>query len=157
MLPERTVVDKLVTHYQRNSDGRVNFTDIIEREGIVLKTMPDAEADGASGQFLERGPTGHPTIYINTNKSLTHQRFTLAHELGHYFLGHGSRMRDTKEQLVKRDPAEISANRFAAELLMPEKKVREYVRDFLSVQEMAERFRVSEQAMELRLKNLALA
>lgn len=155
MLPER-IVDKLVAHYPRNEDGRVNFSDILEREGIVLKTMPDADADGASGQYLERGPTGEPTIYINTKKSWTHQRFTLAHELGHYFLGHGSRMRDTKEQLFKRDPAEIDANRFAAELLMPENKVREYARNFLSLEEMADRFRVSEQAMYNRLDNLAL-
>lgn len=156
MLPERIVVDKLVTHYKRNADGRVNFSDIIAREGIVLKTMPDADTDGASGQFLEKGPTGAPTIYINTKKSFTHQRFTLAHELGHYFLKHGSRMRDTKEQLVKRDPAEMAANRFAAELLMPEDKVREYAKNFLSVEKMAEKFNVSEQAMVNRLKNLSL-
>lgn len=157
MTPERIVVDQLATHYRRNSDGRVNFTDIIEREGIVLKTMPDADSDGASGQFLEKGPTGAPTIYINTKKSLTHQRFTLAHELGHYFLKHGSRMRDTKEQLRKKDPTEMSANRFAAELLMPEDKVRDYVKDFLSISEMAEKFKVSEEAMINRLKNLSLA
>lgn len=49
MLPER-IVDKLVAHYPRNEDGRVNFSDILEREGIVLKTMPDADADGPGWQ-----------------------------------------------------------------------------------------------------------
>ncbi|MBS1003511.1 ImmA/IrrE family metallo-endopeptidase [Acetobacter thailandicus] len=156
MLPERVVVNKLVTHYKRNSEGRINFNEIIEGEGIVLKTMPNADLDGASGQFLEVGPTGSPTIYINTKKSLNHQRFTLAHELGHYFLRHGSRMRDTAEQLVKKDPVEMAANRFAAELLMPEDYVMECARNFLSVQDMAKKFKVSEQAINNRLKTLRL-
>lgn len=156
MFLEKIIVDKLVKYYPRNDDGRVNLSDIIAREGIILKMMPDFRFDNASGQFLEHGPDGKPTIYLNTNTLLTHQRFVLAHELGHYFLGHGSCVRDTKEQLMKQEAKEISANRFATELLMPTKKISEYVREFLTIKDMAERFRVSEQTMQLCLKSLNL-
>lgn len=58
-------------------------------------------------------------VLLNRNKSLENQRFTMAHELGHYifdykgndyFSKHGSEKADTKE--------EKRASRFAAALLM---------------------------------------
>jgi len=56
------------------------------------------------------------------------------------------------------DPIEASANRFAAELLMPEATLRLMVadRNYASIQSLASAFNVSEVAMTYRLKNLGI-
>lgn len=68
------------------------------------------------------------TIYVNILDPEVRQRFTIAHEIGHILLGHeGISYRDPNNEqyndLVKR-MNEVSANGFAAELLMPEKLLR---------------------------------
>ena len=67
---------------------------------------------------------------------------------------HGSRARDTYRQIRLREPEEVSANRFAAELLMPKEMVEEFLDQGLSAWEMARRFGVSDEAMGYRLHNL---
>jgi len=59
------------------------------------------------------------------------QRFTLAHELGHILLDHENKL-DDKSSLSQRNAAredspteEVSANRFASELLAPRELIRE--------------------------------
>jgi len=61
------------------------------------------------------------------------------------------------------DIKEIEANRFAAELLMPEEKLRADIKkksgidlfgDEDKLKELAERYQVSEQAMTIRLNTL---
>lgn len=114
---------------------------------------------GMSGQLSFDG--SRYVISINQNDSLTRQRFTLAHELGHYMLGHGERF-DNSETLyrggAKYTFAEIEANSFAAELLMPEPVVRYLLFDenLQTIAQLSDVFLVSEQAMRYRLKNLGL-
>lgn len=107
-------------------------------------------------------------IYVNSTESLVRQRFTIAHELGHYCLGHGSSDRDTSSrdwilklqenapELAKR---ESDANDFAGELLMPSLAVRYFVQQekILSIDELRKRFNVSGMAMGIRLLRLGLA
>jgi predicted transcriptional regulator len=91
------------------------------------------------------------------------RRFTIAHEIGHYVLHAAGatgavfcRVTDAPEapkQLIERE-----ANRFAAELLMPEDLVRaESVRLSSDCAAMADLFQVSAPAMGWRLYNLGLA
>jgi predicted transcriptional regulator len=91
------------------------------------------------------------------------RRFTIAHEIGHFVLhapgATGAvfcRVTDAPEapkQLIERE-----ANRFAAELLMPEDLVRsEATRLGADCGAMAELFQVSAPAMGWRLYNLGLA
>jgi Zn-dependent peptidase ImmA (M78 family) len=90
-------------------------------------------------------------------------RFTLAHELGHWIchcLGGQHepvycRARDLAQD-ADRD-REREANVFAAELLMPERAVREGFVDSPSCGELAGRFAVSDEAMSWRLFNCGLA
>ena len=120
--------------------------------GIEIRDLADGNQDGASGWF--RIENGRPVILINRNRAPSHQRFTLAHELGHFFMGHGERARDTKKQLRLKDPVEFSANRFAAAILMPEELVEKAIQERTSVSDMARSFGVSEEAMGYRLQNL---
>lgn len=97
-------------------------------------------------------------IKYNPRDSLKRQRFTIAHELGHYFLDHGNAFRDPKENfsMSHYDYREVSANKFAAEILMPEAAVNILIkqRKIRDIAELARLFDVSIRAMEYRLKNL---
>lgn len=99
-------------------------------------------------------------IEYNGNEAPVRQRFTIAHELGHYALQHGPRPRDTAESFSSRnsDPLERAANQFAAELLMPADAVRQIVNSgrFATLDDIAKVFKVSKVAMSYRMTNLGL-
>lgn len=104
-------------------------------------------------------------IAVNKNKPEVRQRFSIAHELGHYLSGHDNFSHE-RETFVDRDKKyldphhreEEEADEFAAELLMPEfmlkKDVLENKLDAVSI---ANKYDVSEQAIWLQLINLKLA
>jgi len=119
-------------------------------------------------------PGKPPTIIVHKTHARTRQRFTIAHELGHYVLRHQAVAGD--HVIVDRgnfislrgpraaagvDIKEIEANRFAADLLMPEAMVRIAVGDREQVDDidvmlLAKQFQVSEQAMTIRLTTFGL-
>lgn len=76
-------------------------------------------------------------IFSNSSNILSREIFTVAHELGHFELGHFSNdittFTDLKFDNDKKEEEE--ANYFAACFLMPEEKVRSYVSKFLTVGE----------------------
>jgi uncharacterized protein DUF955 len=61
-----------------------------------------------------------PLVVVNGRQPLVRQRFTLAHELGHHRMGHGYVVDDPAAIAGRaRSRAEVAANAFAAELLLP--------------------------------------
>lgn len=110
--------------------------------------------------FIEKN-NGITSIYVNAENSLTRRRFTVAHELGHYFLHHddGQELNYLDLRSTKSTIEETEANRFAAELLMPEEQVRNEYSNLLfpTVDALARKFQVSKQAMKYRLLNLGLS
>ncbi len=102
-----------------------------------------------------------PTITYNGLDPAVRQRFTIAHELGHFALNHGTSFRDSpaKFSLVQHDSKEIAANQFAAELLMPEDAITHAItaKNLYNVAKLANLFMVSQVAMKFRLKNLGWA
>lgn len=104
-------------------------------------------------------------IGVNRHHSKTRQRFSIAHELGHFLQGHGdfgdsvATFEDGSYNYA--DPQnrqESEANELAAELLMPEKMLNRDLRETgLDVPRLAETYQVSEQAMWIQLINLRLA
>lgn len=105
-----------------------------------------------------RSYNGVPSIEYNVREAPVRQRFTVAHELGHFALGHEDSPRDSGNFFSSRDPKERQANRFAAALLMPESLVRHYYTNGAdrSVAALAQLFGVSKDAMGYRLINLGL-
>jgi Zn-dependent peptidase ImmA (M78 family) len=121
--------------------------------------------------FLMREKDSHPVIGINRKNSARRQRFTIAHELGHWQLHKGkplivdhsvmiNKRNDVSSQAT--EPEEIQANQFAAALLMPEALVRERAasagfrsRDDL-IFKLASDFDVSSDSMTWRLVNLGI-
>lgn len=113
------------------------------------------EISGAIQKHPERGCT----ILVNEADIKPRARFTIAHELGHYYL----HMNDSDDKIITsfrmdRSPIEAQANKFAAELLMPEDLVREAHSSMVIpiCDSLAGFFCVSKQAMRLRLDNLGL-
>lgn len=121
-----------------------------------------------------------PKIWLNKieNKHETRKRFTLAHEIGHYILhidkkGGDKTIVDDRKSLSRSDSywdtIEYEANNYAAQLLMPRKQIKEQAHEIIAhykeaknkntmprslfIKRMARKFKVSEQAMEYRLKN----
>jgi len=99
---------------------------------------------------------------VNASDTQNRQRFTCAHEIGHYVRRGQDPNRtsfvDYRDTLagLGRDTDEIFANQFAAALLMPAPLVVRFRRAGDSISTLAERFGTSVQAMEIRLRNLRL-
>ena len=106
-------------------------------------------------------------IVIERNKPENRQYFTIAHELGHYFL-HKDILKE-KNMVVDGDAIlhrldngltniqESEANYFAASLLMPEKRVRKAWNFFdEDIEKCAKLFSVSLSAMSIRVDILGL-
>jgi len=118
-----------------------------------------------SGMLIRKD--GHALIGINNTEAPVRQRFSIAHELGHFFL-HPQKdtfvdyRKEAKKDYIK-SFKEVEADHFAAALLMPKKFLEEDVRKldckFISEKEvkiLSNRYEVSDDAMTFRLINLNL-
>ncbi|MBN8995372.1 MAG: ImmA/IrrE family metallo-endopeptidase [Rhizobiales bacterium] len=92
---------------------------------IEIKAKPDT-AGGVSGMLLRNG-NNFGIVYATHIKSEGFQRFSVGHELGHFFLdGHIDHIlpedgiHTSHAGFVSGDPYELEADHFAAGLLMPE-------------------------------------
>lgn len=91
---------------------------------ILVEAKPDA-ADGVSGMLLRHGDT-FGILYATYVPNDGFQRYSISHELGHYFLdGHvdhllpGDGIHSSRAGFISGDPYELEADNFAAGLLMP--------------------------------------
>ncbi len=118
---------------------------------VIFAVDADANTAGAIS-YDER------IIYINSNDPPQRQRFTLAHELGHAVLHEGENVVDYRRNLDAPDERkEVEANKFAAELLMPEDTFREVWRTRAANKtRVAACFGVSGEAVGYRAANLGL-
>lgn len=149
------------------SSPPVELEVLLEQQGVSLTSAPAEEQ--ISG-FLLRRAGEVPVIGFNSSLPRVRQRFIIAHELGHLLLHNKSGLHvdrslvrlggQAKSDVV--DEEEVEANRFAAELLMPEKLIREEVRmigraavdDDPVIDLLAQKYNVSRQAMTIRLTSL---
>lgn len=124
-----------------------------------------------SGEFNEK----ENKIIINILENETRKRFSIAHELGHALLGHGTsnRMQGNRNKQYNVDEIvqEILANAFAASFLMPKKLLEHTQKKVLAdmgiaseeivesvkrtvVRKMAEYLNVSMEALRYRMDNV---
>lgn len=119
----------------------------------------DMDTDDGSGS-LEVFPGKTPSFVIRLPAFTGNfrNRFTIAHELGHYFLHSGG---GKKPILIRREGSnrvEWEANWFAAAFLLPAKEfVQDWEKHPGSIPHMVHKYQVSEAVVEIRLKNLGLA
>lgn len=162
---EQQAESLLSTAWRRAADGvgfeiPVDPFYIAERLGIeVLGARLEPDVSG----MLVKEPAQDPVIYVNAADSENRQRFSCGHELGHYILRATSKSDDSYGYIDRRGPsasfgtnsAEIYANQFAAELLMPHENVHALASK-LTDAALAVAFNVSVGAMKYRLENLGI-
>jgi Zn-dependent peptidase ImmA (M78 family) len=90
-------------------------------------------------------------IGVNENHPVVRQRFTIAHELGQYIMGHDEN-RILDDSFDKNTDNEREANKFASELLMPYNILKADIeKEPHNIPSLAQKYKVSEQAMSIRL------
>lgn len=158
---EKKTAQDVLNEFYSNRDPvlPIDVVGIANSYGIdVLRASFGGTLKDSVYGFIEKD--GDKTqIVLNANNALTRRRFTVAHELGHYFLHHnGKELEYLDMRSTMSTPEETAANRFAAELLMPEEQVRREHGKLLfpTVDELARIFNVSGQSMRYRLANLKL-
>lgn len=164
----RTVVTRLLKAYSVETPP-VQVGQIALAIGIRVQYEP-AE-DELSGFLLRDLSRQQAIIGVNDNHPDNRQRFTIAHELGHFLLHEQEKLHiDRRFQINRRDESssqgkseeEKEANLFAAELLMP---VHFLQQDLATVgaldlesddtiANLAKKYKVSVQAMTFRLAYL---
>lgn len=104
--------------------------------------------------FFRRGTLGFE-VGVNSLHHPNRQRFTLAHEIGHYMLhrNHGAFEDGLLFRRNQTNTQEIEANIFASALLMPRFEFDRSLKS-MTIEEIAIAFGVSKQAAEFRLRNL---
>lgn len=121
---------------------------------MAIEVTPFDLPDNISGIYNEIA--GQPYIAVNSRHSAARRRFTVAHELYHFLTEYEAEVIEASATTEGVEEIEKNANRFAALLLMPEEAVRAIRAKGLCLKHMAEVFGVSEQAMQIRLRDLGL-
>lgn len=125
--------------------------------GIQVKIVP--MDDEVSGHLSLND--GVWEIAVNALHHPKRQRFTLAHELGHYVLHRWQCQRFEDKKLFRNNesnPMEAQANAYAADLLMPEDEFKDYIRNVSkNIDSIADHFKVSAYAVRVRAKNLGFS
>lgn len=141
-------------------DVPVDPVSIAEELGVKVFT---ARLDANLAGLLVKRRGQDAEIYLNAADSENRQRFTCAHEIGHYIQRSSADDSDDWEFVDRRDELssqgtdlnEVYANTFAAELLMPAAEVRSYAKK-MSAPQLAVQFQVSLEAMRHRLQTLRI-
>jgi hypothetical protein len=147
----------------------VDVFGIIKAEGLRLSLM---ELEPSVSGALVVQPRG-ATVVVNSTHHPNRQRFTAAHEFGHYVLHRSLRNEFVDGAMVQfrnskssegTNRQEVQANLFAGELLMPAHHVKKLVTeqgvdvmDERAMRLLALRFGVSVEALTVRMVRLGLA
>lgn len=158
---ERAILDRYISEYP------VRLGQLAQELGVAIRIS--SLGTGMSGQIAREG--NQYVIRVNRNEARERQRFTIGHELAHYFLHRNlidSSPEGIKDNVLYRsgkpEQVEFEANRLGAEIVMPsaliEKELRENFGGTITeatIEALASRFEVSKAAMEIKMSALAPA
>ncbi|AUQ42798.1 ImmA/IrrE family metallo-endopeptidase [Yersinia ruckeri] len=123
--------------------------------GITMRMEPML---GEESGCLKKDKSGTWIMTVNSLHHPHRQRFTIAHEIGH-FIKHAMITEVFTDSVFFRngqtDRMEVEANKFAAELLMPDSDFRYYIENnSQKVSDIAAHFEVSSMAVRIRAQQL---
>jgi len=150
----------------------VDLDALAKRLGIDVTL--DALDDDISGFLIVKNAKAG--ICINALHHPNRQRFTFAHELAHFVIHHSTKEEQDdfyidksllylrgKQRGRSESPMEREADQYAASLLMPESLIRSWIQENnfnpseeIDLYRLTMAFRVSEQAMQIRLSDLRI-
>lgn len=134
---------------------QVDLTIIAEKYGLKIYAT-DFKKEKISGAYIKDSKE----IYVAKNESYFRKLFTIAHEMGHFFLhnNYTGEIVYRKQDMTTVEPdqktVEQEANWFAASLLMPRDSVKSVWKYFPAVNSIAEIFNVSNVAALWRVNYL---
>ncbi len=132
-----------------------DLTRIVENLGgkIEYVDFPTYEESKKCGSILVHGKNDFTIILPNYTSELR-DRFSIAHELGHYFLHSEQGQVPLFAERNHSTRPEWEANWFAAGFLMPETEFRKLLDQSLALSEIALYFGLSMEAVSIRKKTL---
>jgi Zn-dependent peptidase ImmA (M78 family) len=149
-------IKAVIDHHQRCFP--VDVSAVARDLGVLIFSTP--LPNGISGVLLRDASFGSKSgfvIHVDRNEPSVRQRFTAAHELGHFVLHKnfiGDRVEDNYllRSTGMSNSQETEANAFAADLLMPQHLIsRALESGTVTVESLARKFHVSQTAMSIRL------
>lgn len=162
MSPEQDAQALLKAAWEQDGQTALPVDPFQIAQKLGVKAFSAALDEGVSGLLIKRSGQD-AEIYVHAADSSNRQRFTCAHELGHYVKrsAAGDEAWEYVEQrnLISSEGTneeEVYANRFAAALLMPKSEVTKRFTNAASAATLAPEFGVSADAMHFRLVNLGL-
>lgn len=165
------LASQLINTYCIEHPGQLDVEELAFAENLVIK---ESESNNFYGRLIHNSNAG----IISISKSITDygsKRFTVAHEIGHYFNERNDKITITSgnsnnhrnlfrcreediNSINKIRRLELDANEFAAELLMHRPWFNDFIIkrriDFELIKELAEYFSVSLSAASLRYINI---
>ena len=158
LISEISDVERLIIDYHLVDDNEnPDLEAVANQYGITIKRedMPSLQS-GYLRHTLNEGWV----IGVNRKHPKARQRFTIAHELGHYVLHRNDNgSTEFEDEIFFRatnmSPIEYAANAFAVSLLMPDERVRNAISGGeRNLSSLAEKFAVSLEAMKYKVESL---
>lgn len=148
------IIEKSIREGFVDTNGNIEIEAIAEWNGIEVSYE---KMDSSKSGYL-KNINNKWIIGVNKLHNRKRQRFTIAHELGHYYMHKNSNLDfedSTFFRTLNMTSIEYTANDFAAKLLMPETRIKESVDGGIkSLFELAELFNVSAAAIKYRVVSL---
>lgn len=149
----RNMARSVLQHYEITAPP-VDVDMIAKSENLEVRLIQTWPAS-VSGLLLRDSRL----LGLNGLHSRTRRRFSLAHELGHWFLRHDFPWHEKEVSIdeppdlpdAERDPIEGEADEFAGELLAPREMLKRALKQTTNPRSLAELFDISEEAMWVRL------
>ncbi len=134
----------------------VDIHQVAQKLGISVTHWGKYQSN-ISGQIVYDGATA-PKIFVNSNRSRHHQRFTIAHELAHAVLhlvpGQPANLSRDTDFHADENRVEAQANGYGAGLLMPYSLLAKWGPYYLwDVDALAAQFDVSSESMTIRINS----
>lgn len=157
-----TLSQEVRKHFGLGLEPIRSMYDFLNEQGVLVCKAPlgklnNAGTEGISGMFYNHSRLGY-CVLVNSQTIPARQSFTLAHEFAHALYHYSMFGLISRNGLD--DPKEKFADAFAANFLVPTRKLREVVEESksrtmnpLSVLRLAHYFGVSYKAMLFRLRN----
>ena len=145
-------IDKIIQEYQKSAP--VKIFDLARAVGIKVRKSSSL-GDEISG-LIRRNSDDSYTIITNADHFVTRRRFTVAHEIAHFALHRDLIGNGVADDVLYRSglsgSLERQANNYAANLLMPWHLINNAIEEGAnSIEELAEKLKVSRTAMSIRL------
>jgi predicted transcriptional regulator len=147
---EQTLITTKPSNLQ-NEPGKSDLLDLVRSWGHNIEVVGIEE----HSESLVISPDGILNIFLPEHTPPARDRFTVAHEIGHFILHHENNGEEARYNRSGTDPAEVEANWFAAAFLMPKAEFLAAFHD-QPLHMVARQFRVSVSAAEVRARSLGI-